>query len=139
MPYADNYATNFIKTAFTFWLTLYIMSMTNAEKSLEYTQNVFGQTTRQSFSNFEPWKSWKYKQRWGLRPEPYCISDVSQKVICRSLVHKKCFGLIWQLVFIWEYLFFHGMLILHLRLKKLGGKFQKFWMIIIPGNCVRKP
>ena len=30
------------------------MSMTNAEKSLEYTQNVFGQTTRQSFNNFEP-------------------------------------------------------------------------------------
>ena len=35
------------------------MPMTNGEKSLEYTQNLnlFGQSTEQTLSNFELWKS----------------------------------------------------------------------------------
>ena len=31
---------------------------------------LFGQTTKQPLSNFEPWKSRKYKQLWGLWPDP---------------------------------------------------------------------
>ena len=31
-----------------------------------------GQTTKQPLSNFQPKKSWKYKQLWGLRPGPSC-------------------------------------------------------------------
>ena len=31
---------------------------------------LLGQTTKQTFSNFEPKKPWKYKQLWWLRPDP---------------------------------------------------------------------
>ena len=31
---------------------------------------LIGQTTKQPLSNFEPRKSWKYKQLWGLGPDP---------------------------------------------------------------------
>ena len=31
---------------------------------------LFGQTTKQPLSNFEPQKPRKYKQFWGLRPNP---------------------------------------------------------------------
>ena len=30
---------------------------------------LLGQSTKQPLSNFEPWKPWKYKQLWGLRPD----------------------------------------------------------------------
>ena len=33
----------------------------------------FGRTTKQPLSNFEPWKFWKYKQLWGLGPDPSCL------------------------------------------------------------------
>ena len=50
------------------------MSITNAEKSLESTKIwFFDQATKQSLSNSEPWKPWKYKQIWGLGPEPSCL------------------------------------------------------------------
>ena len=31
---------------------------------------LFGQTTKQPLSNFEPRKPWKFKQLWGLKPDP---------------------------------------------------------------------
>ena len=31
------------------------------------------QTNKQPLSNFEPPKSWKYKQLWGLKPDPSCL------------------------------------------------------------------
>ena len=34
---------------------------------------LFGQTTKQPLNNFEPQKSWKYKQFWGLRLDPSCL------------------------------------------------------------------
>ena len=34
---------------------------------------LFGQTTKQPLNNFEPQKPWKYKQFWGLRPDPSCL------------------------------------------------------------------
>ena len=47
------------------------MSMKNTEKSLEHTKVfLFGQTTKQLLGNFELWKPWKYKQLWGLGPDP---------------------------------------------------------------------
>ena len=30
---------------------------------------LFGQITKQPLSYFETWKSWKYKQIWGLQPD----------------------------------------------------------------------
>ena len=34
---------------------------------------LFGQTTKQTLNNFELQKPWKYKQFWGLRPDPSCF------------------------------------------------------------------
>ena len=34
---------------------------------------LFGQTTKQPLNNFDPQKPWKYKQFWGLRPDPSCF------------------------------------------------------------------
>ena len=34
---------------------------------------LFGKTTKQPLSNFEPEKPLKYKQLWGLRPDPSCL------------------------------------------------------------------
>ena len=31
---------------------------------------LLGHTTKQSLRNFDPKKPWKYKQLWGLRPDP---------------------------------------------------------------------
>ena len=31
---------------------------------------LLGQTTQQPLSNFDRQKAWKYKQLWGLRPDP---------------------------------------------------------------------
>ena len=39
------------------------MSMTSSEKSLEIS--LFGQTTKQPWSNFDPWKSLKKQAFWG--------------------------------------------------------------------------
>ena len=36
---------------------------------------LFGQTTNQPLSNFEPWKSWKYKQFLGLLAYKKSIVD----------------------------------------------------------------
>ena len=34
---------------------------------------LFGKTTKQTWSNFEPPKPWKHKQLWAVRPEPNCL------------------------------------------------------------------
>ena len=50
------------------------MSMKDAEKSLEYTSiSLFGQSTKQYLNIIELWKSWKYKQLWGLGRDPSCL------------------------------------------------------------------
>ena len=36
---------------------------------------LFGQTTKQPLNNFEPQKPWKYKQFWGLWPDPSCLEN----------------------------------------------------------------
>ena len=41
------------------------------QKILEkHKKNVYSATL---LSNFEPWKPWKYKQLWGLGPNPSCL------------------------------------------------------------------
>ena len=35
--------------------------------------SLLSQTTKQPLSSFEPRKPWKYKQLWGLRPDPSCL------------------------------------------------------------------
>ena len=40
------------------------------------------QTTMQPLNNFEPKKPWKYKQFWGLRPDPSCLG---KKVSVRKI------------------------------------------------------
>ena len=43
---------------------------------------LFGQTTKQPLCNFEPWKPWKYKQLWGLVPEPSTLQK-------RAIIHQE--------------------------------------------------
>ena len=38
-----------------------------------HRHRLFGQTTKQPVNNFEPPKPWRYKQFWGLRPDPSCL------------------------------------------------------------------
>ena len=38
---------------------------------------LLGHTTKQPLCNFEPRKPWKYKQIWGLRPDPSCLLKIS--------------------------------------------------------------
>ena len=51
---------------------------------------LFGHTTKQLLSNFEPWKSRKYKQLWGLGPNPSCLFAYKKKccmiiqIFCRT-------------------------------------------------------
>ena len=40
---------------------------------IPHRKRLLGQTTKQPLSYFEPWTLWKYKQLWGLRPEPSCL------------------------------------------------------------------
>ena len=40
---------------------------------------LLAQTTKQSLSKFETWKSWKYKQLWGMEPDTRCLL---KKYIC---------------------------------------------------------
>ena len=55
--------------------------MTNAENHLNKLKMfVFGQTTKQILSTFEPWKSWKYRQLWGLGPDPSCLFKKKKSV-----------------------------------------------------------
>ena len=43
---------------------------------------LFGQTTKQLLSNFEPWKNKKYRQLWRLGPDTNCLKNsVKQKVL----------------------------------------------------------
>ena len=47
---------------------------------------LFGQTTQQTLSNFEPWKPWKYKQQgWDLTLVAY-IKNVMSVFLERVLV-----------------------------------------------------
>ena len=43
---------------------------------------LFGQTTKQRLSNFEPWKTWKNKQLWGLKPDP---NRLWRKIKCTEI------------------------------------------------------
>ena len=43
---------------------------------------LFGQTTKQPVNNFETQKPWKYKQFWGIRPDPSCLE---KKVSVREI------------------------------------------------------
>ena len=46
------------------------MPMANAENHWNTLKTcLFGQTTKQPLSDFESWKSWEYKQLWGLGPD----------------------------------------------------------------------
>ena len=49
---------------------------------------LLGQTTKQPVSNFDPPKPWKYKQLWGLTPDPSCLSikKVYNKNVCKHHV-----------------------------------------------------
>ena len=51
-------------------------------KNLGKTQEkcLFGHTIKQLLSNFEPWKSWKYKQLWELGPNPSCLFAYKKNV-----------------------------------------------------------
>ena len=72
--YVDSYATNFIKTVLIFdWR--YEVCQWRILKNHWNTLKIclFGQTTKQLLTNFEPWKSWKNKQLWGLGPDPSCL------------------------------------------------------------------
>ena len=55
--------------------------MTNSEKVIGI--HLFGQTIKQPLSNFEPWKSLKYKQLRGLGPDPSCLLANSASTNCR--------------------------------------------------------
>ena len=46
----------------------------------------FGQTTKQPLNNFEPQKPWKYKQFWGLGPDPRCLEKISVRKIKAELL-----------------------------------------------------
>ena len=37
---------------------------------IPHRHKLFGQTAKQPLNNFEPPKTWKYKQLWGVRPDP---------------------------------------------------------------------
>ena len=47
---------------------------------------LFGQTTKQPLNNFEPQKPWKYKQFWGLRPDPSSLEKISVRKIKAELL-----------------------------------------------------
>ena len=50
------------------------MSILNPENYCIYlSHRLLGQTTKQPLSNFELQKPWKYKQLWGLGPDPSCL------------------------------------------------------------------
>ena len=56
---------------------------------------LFGQITKQTLNNFEPQKLWKYKQFWGLRPDPSCYEkQISVRKIKAELL-KICYEFKW--------------------------------------------
>ena len=59
-------------TCFDLWLKVYSMSMMHAENHWN-TLFLFGENTKLTSGNFEPWKSWKYNQLWGLGPGHSCL------------------------------------------------------------------
>ena len=58
-------------------IMLYFVCKVSFKKSENYCiprrHRLLGQTTKQPLSNFELWQPWKYKQLWGLRPDPSCL------------------------------------------------------------------
>ena len=49
------------------------MSILNPEIT-ELLANIdYDQTAKQTLNNFEPIKPWKYKQLWGMTPDPSCL------------------------------------------------------------------
>ena len=64
------------KSYFYLWLTVYRMHTAwRMLKNCRHTfkKLLFGETTKQFLSNFEPWKSWKCKRLWRLGPDPSCF------------------------------------------------------------------
>ena len=49
---------------------------------IRHRHRLFGQTTKQPLNKFEPWKHWKYKQLWGLIPDP---SFLEKKISVRKI------------------------------------------------------
>ena len=46
----------------------------------------FDQSTKQPVNNFEPQKLWKYKQFWGLGPDPSCLEKNKLRKIKAALL-----------------------------------------------------
>ena len=42
---------------------------------MHFASTAFSHFAKQLLSNFELWKFWKYKQLWGLRPDPSCYKN----------------------------------------------------------------
>ena len=73
----------FHKNCFDLWLAVYGMSMKNAQKSLEYTQNLFTWSKYwTTVKQRELWKSWNTSnfEDWGLTLVAYkkCIGDITR-------------------------------------------------------------
>ena len=49
------------------------MSILNPEITVFLPDIDYDQTAKQTLNNFEPIKPWKYKQLWGLTPDPSCL------------------------------------------------------------------
>ena len=56
---------------------------------------LFGQTTKQALNSFEPPKPWKYKQLWGMRPDPSCLwknkHNIKPTDLWGKIQHEKIF------------------------------------------------
>ena len=66
------------------------MSMTNAETWLEHTRLKFVYLVKQPLRNFEPWKSWKYKQLRGSWADPswppiHNLKKISEKLLVHEI------------------------------------------------------
>ena len=53
----------------------------------------FVQTTKQPSNNFEPQKPGKYKQFWGIRPDPSCLKKISVRKIKAELLKQYAMSL----------------------------------------------
>ena len=49
--------------------------------SISHRKRLLGQTTKPPLSNFGAQKPWKYKQLWGMSPDPSCFIK-KKNVIC---------------------------------------------------------
>ena len=49
------------------------MPILNPEITELLTNIDYDQTAKKTLNNFEPIKPWKYKQLWGMTPDPSCL------------------------------------------------------------------